>query len=34
MKEVSAAIFIDVSASKRKCENVHFSLVNTGSTAA
>ena len=34
MKEVSASIFIEVSASRRKCQKLHFSLVSAGSTAA
>ena len=34
MKEVSASIFMEVSASSRKCQKSHFSLVSEGSTAA
>ena len=31
---VSDSIFMSLFASKRKCQNEHFSLVNAGSTAA
>ena len=33
LKFVSACIFMSVSASKRKCQKLHFSLVSAGSTA-
>ncbi len=34
MKDDSASIFIEVSASKRKCQKLHLLLVRSGSTAA
>ena len=34
MKVVSASIFIEVSASRRKCQKLHLLLVRSGSTAA
>ncbi len=34
MKVVSASIFIDVSASMRKCQKLHLLFVRSGSTAA